>query len=75
MGLDEDVIRHRVVLSHTPKRGWSEEKKSGTVLITGSHPDVARRIAKEYVLDSIAKLSPPSGPGTKRGTATVSSGW
>ncbi|KFA54011.1 hypothetical protein S40293_01788 [Stachybotrys chartarum IBT 40293] len=48
MGLDEDVIRHRVVLSHTPKRGWSEEKKSGTVLITGSHPDVARRIAKDY---------------------------
>jgi ribonucleotide monophosphatase NagD (HAD superfamily) len=45
---DEDVIRGRVILSHTPMRGWSESvKKNGTVLITGAHPETARRIAEE----------------------------
>ncbi|UKZ82449.1 hypothetical protein TrVFT333_010238 [Trichoderma virens FT-333] len=46
---DEDVIRNRVILSHTPMRGWDENvKKQGTVLITGSHPEIARRVANEY---------------------------
>ncbi|KAL6826260.1 HAD-like domain-containing protein [Trichoderma camerunense] len=46
---DEDVIRNRVILSHTPMRGWDESvKKQGTVLITGSHPEIARRVANEY---------------------------
>ncbi|TFB01453.1 Uncharacterized protein CCMA1212_006803 [Trichoderma ghanense] len=46
---DEDVIRNRVILSHTPMRGWDEQvKKNGTVLITGSHPETARRVANEY---------------------------
>ncbi|KAH7316664.1 HAD-like domain-containing protein [Stachybotrys elegans] len=45
---NEDVIRNRVILSHTPMRGWDDAKKNGTVLITGSHPDVARKIAKDY---------------------------
>ncbi|KAL6866808.1 HAD-like domain-containing protein [Trichoderma novae-zelandiae] len=46
---DEDVIRNRVILSHTPMRGWDEQvKKQGTVLITGSHPEIARRVANEY---------------------------
>ncbi|PTB76859.1 hypothetical protein M440DRAFT_19182 [Trichoderma longibrachiatum ATCC 18648] len=46
---DEDVIRNRVILSHTPMRGWDEQiKKNGTVLITGSHPEIARKVANEY---------------------------
>lgn len=47
---DEDVIRNRIILSHTPMRGWDEQiKKQGTVLITGSHPETARRVANESV--------------------------
>lgn len=47
---DEDVIRNRVILSHTPMRGWDEQiKKNGTVLITGSHPEIARKVANESV--------------------------
>ncbi|GAB0134804.1 hypothetical protein EsDP_00003160 [Epichloe bromicola] len=45
---DEDVIRDRVILSHTPMRGWADEVKKQTVLITGSHPETARQIANEY---------------------------
>ncbi|KAK2593935.1 hypothetical protein QQS21_008342 [Conoideocrella luteorostrata] len=45
---DEDVIRNRVILSHTPMRGWADEVKKQTVLITGSHPETARKIANEY---------------------------
>ncbi|KAL7800096.1 HAD-like domain-containing protein [Trichoderma ceciliae] len=46
---DEDVIRNRIILSHTPMRGWDDKvKKEGTVLITGSHPETARRVANEY---------------------------
>ncbi|UKZ71956.1 uncharacterized protein TrAtP1_012899 [Trichoderma atroviride] len=49
MSEDEDVIRNRIILSHTPMRGWDEQmKKQGTVLITGSHPETARRVANEY---------------------------
>lgn len=44
----EDVIRNRVVLSHTPMRGWADEAKNQTVLITGSHPETARQVANEY---------------------------
>jgi ribonucleotide monophosphatase NagD (HAD superfamily) len=44
---DEDVIRDRVILSHTPMRGWADEVKKQTVLITGSHPETARSIANE----------------------------
>ena len=46
---EEDVIRDRVILSHTPMRGWGDEVKQQTVLITGSHPETARQIANEYV--------------------------
>ncbi|KAM0253276.1 hypothetical protein ACHAQJ_007372 [Trichoderma viride] len=47
---DEDVIRNRIILSHTPMRGWDEQvKKQQTVLITGSHPETARRVANESV--------------------------
>ncbi|KAG5934054.1 hypothetical protein E4U53_000781 [Claviceps sorghi] len=48
LSLDEDVIRNRVILSHTPMRGWADEVKRQTVLITGSHPETARQIANEY---------------------------
>lgn len=44
---DEDIIRNRVILSHTPMRGWTDEVKKQTVLITGSHPETARQIAME----------------------------
>lgn len=50
LGLEknEDVILDRVILSHTPMRGWAESvKKEGTVFITGSNPEAARRVAKE----------------------------
>ena len=44
----DDVIQNRVILSHTPMRGWDESlKKAGTVLITGSHPEEARKVAEE----------------------------
>lgn len=50
MSEDEDVIRNRIILSHTPMRGWDEQvKKQGTVLITGSYPETARRVANESV--------------------------
>ncbi|KAG5927377.1 hypothetical protein E4U42_002320 [Claviceps africana] len=48
LSLDEDVIRNRVILSHTPMRGWADEVKKQTVLITASHPETARQIANEY---------------------------
>lgn len=45
---DEDVLAHRVVLSHTPMRGWPDSiKRDGTVLITGSNQERARKLAKE----------------------------
>lgn len=45
---EEDVIRNRIILSHTPMRGWNESlKKNGTVLITGCHPEKARNVAIE----------------------------
>ena len=46
----EDVIRDRMILSHTPMSAWGETlKNEGTILITGSHPEQARQIALEYV--------------------------
>ncbi|KAK5991275.1 Mitochondrial hydrolase [Cladobotryum mycophilum] len=46
---DEDVIHNRVIQSHTPMRGWDEAlKKQGTILITGSHPEAARKVALDY---------------------------
>ncbi|KAF5133119.1 putative CDP-alcohol phosphatidyltransferase class-I family protein C22A12.08c [Metarhizium anisopliae] len=50
LSIDEDVIRDRVILSHTPMRGWADEVKKQTVLITGSHPETARKIANESIL-------------------------
>jgi ribonucleotide monophosphatase NagD (HAD superfamily) len=45
---DDDVIQGRVILSHTPMRGWDDSiKKNGTVLITGSHPETARKVAEQ----------------------------
>lgn len=44
----DDVIRGRMILSHTPMSAWSDELKNhGTILITGSHPEQARQIALE----------------------------
>ena len=51
MSPDEDVIRDRVIVSHTPMRGWDDAVKNQTVLITGSHPEMAREIANEYVVE------------------------
>ncbi|UNI13744.1 hypothetical protein JDV02_000460 [Purpureocillium takamizusanense] len=45
---DEDALRGRVIVSHTPMRGWADSVKEQTVLITGSHPETARQIAIEY---------------------------
>lgn len=53
LGLDnaEYVLKDRVILSHTPMRNWSEDvKKKGTVLVTASHPETARQLAREYVI-------------------------
>ncbi|KAI8723809.1 hypothetical protein NCS52_00237700 [Fusarium sp. LHS14.1] len=45
----DDVIRGRMILSHTPMSAWSDELKNhGTILITGSHPEQARQIALDY---------------------------
>lgn len=44
---NEDVIRDRVIQSHTPMQGWERDiKENGTVFITGSNPETARRIAR-----------------------------
>lgn len=43
---NDDVVKGRMILSHTPMSGWSDHvKNNGTVLITGSHPENARQIA------------------------------
>ncbi|KAM3560106.1 hypothetical protein ARSEF4850_003802 [Beauveria asiatica] len=43
------VLKDRVILSHTPMRGWEEDvKKNGTVLVTASEPETARQLAREY---------------------------
>ncbi|RFU72687.1 had-superfamily hydrolase, subfamily iia, cecr5 [Trichoderma arundinaceum] len=56
---DEDVIRNRIILSHTPMRGWDDKvKKQGTVLITGSHPEIARRVANESVYGFARAVTP-----------------
>lgn len=50
LGKHDDVIRGRMILSHTPMSAWDESlKNNGTVLITGSHPEQARQIALELV--------------------------
>lgn len=48
LSMDEDVVQGRVILSHTPMRGWADEVKKQTVLITGSRPEKAREIANVY---------------------------
>ncbi|KAI1018173.1 hypothetical protein LB505_001330 [Fusarium chuoi] len=46
---NDDVVKGRMILSHTPMSGWSDHvKNNGTVLITGSHPEKARQIALGY---------------------------
>ncbi|KAF4444865.1 cat eye syndrome critical region 5 precursor [Fusarium acutatum] len=46
---NDDVVKGRMILSHTPMSGWSDDvKNNGTVLITGSHPEKARQIALGY---------------------------
>ncbi|KAK7418630.1 hypothetical protein QQX98_003819 [Neonectria punicea] len=46
---NDDVIRGRMILSHTPMSAWDDSlKNEGTVLITGSHPEQARQIALDY---------------------------
>ncbi|OAA60650.1 HAD-superfamily hydrolase, subfamily IIA, CECR5 [Cordyceps fumosorosea ARSEF 2679] len=45
----EYVLKDRVILSHTPMRGWDDDiKKNGTVLITASQPETARQLARQY---------------------------
>ncbi|KAI5467864.1 HAD-like domain-containing protein [Mariannaea sp. PMI_226] len=45
----DDLIRGRMILSHTPMSAWDESiKNEGTVLITGSHPEQARQLALQY---------------------------
>ncbi|CAM1506284.1 Fc.00g059250.m01.CDS01 [Cosmosporella sp. VM-42] len=45
----DDVIRDRMILSHTPMSAWDDSlKNEGTILITGSHPEQARQIALDY---------------------------
>lgn len=47
---DEDVVKDRIILSHTPMQDWDDfMMRKGTVLITGSYPEMARQIAKELV--------------------------
>ncbi|KAH7126278.1 HAD-like domain-containing protein [Dactylonectria estremocensis] len=49
LGKQEDAIRGRMILSHTPMSAWDDSlKNEGTVLITGSHPEQARQIAIDY---------------------------
>ncbi|KAF4509826.1 hypothetical protein G6O67_001766 [Ophiocordyceps sinensis] len=48
MSHDEDVIHNRIIVSHTPMRGWPDSVKEQTVLITGAHPETARQLANEY---------------------------
>ena len=44
----EGIIKNRVIQSHTPMQGWDDEiKNNGTVLITASHPETARKLARE----------------------------
>lgn len=46
----EYVLKDRMILSHTPMRGFGDDvKKNGTVLVTASHPETARQLAREYV--------------------------
>lgn len=52
LGLEnpEVVLKDRVILSHTPMRGWDEDiKNNGTVLVTASQPETARQLARECV--------------------------
>ena len=55
---DDDVIRGRVIVSHTPMRGWADDVKEQTVLITGSHPETAREVANERVPPSSSRCAP-----------------
>ncbi|PHH89969.1 hypothetical protein CDD83_4830 [Cordyceps sp. RAO-2017] len=48
MSREDDVIRNRVIVSHTPMRDWADSVKKQTVLITGSHPETARELANQY---------------------------
>lgn len=49
LGKHDDIIRGRMILSHTPMSAWDDSlKNDGTVLITGSHPEQARQIALDY---------------------------
>lgn len=46
---DESAVKDRMIVSHTPMRGWDEKiKKNGTVLITGLDPEKARQVALQY---------------------------
>lgn len=42
-----DIFKGRIIQSHTPARGWSEDVKNQTVYVTGKDPEAARRIAHE----------------------------
>ena len=48
-----DILRGRVIQSHTPSRGWPEQVKNQTVFITGSDPEAARKIAKRCAKKNI----------------------
>lgn len=62
----DDVIGGRVIVSHTPMRGWADAVKERTVLITGSQPETARELANERV---------PPPPVCDAGARAAADGW
>jgi ribonucleotide monophosphatase NagD (HAD superfamily) len=47
LGSQENVVGHRIIQSHTPKKGWPEHiKENDTILITGQKPHWVRQIAR-----------------------------
>ncbi|PFH58502.1 hypothetical protein XA68_13587 [Ophiocordyceps unilateralis] len=45
---ERDIVRGRLILSHSPFREWGDDVKQQTVLITASDPETARAVANEY---------------------------
>ncbi|RDA95295.1 hypothetical protein CP533_3497 [Ophiocordyceps camponoti-saundersi (nom. inval.)] len=45
---EQDIVRGRLIVSHSPFRDWRHDAKQQTVLITASDPETARAVANEY---------------------------
>ncbi|RDA84853.1 hypothetical protein CP532_2072 [Ophiocordyceps camponoti-leonardi (nom. inval.)] len=45
---EQDIVRGRLIVSHSPFRDWCHDAKQQTVLITASDPETARAVANEY---------------------------